>query len=257
VSRVRSAGLMLWLPVLLVAAWWVWAAGAAEPFYPPVADILSRFRELWLFDRLGSDVLPSLRNMAVGFALAAVAGIAAGVALARVRAVREALRPVVFFLNAIPPIALIPVAIVLLGFGSTTRIVVIAFSALFATLIATMDGVRGVDPTLDEVSRVYRLGLRERLFAVTLPAAGPRIFAGLRVSLQVALIVMISSEMLASTEGIGFLTIQAQQSFAVTDMWAGMLLLGVIGILVNVGFVAVERRALHWYHGMRAVARGG
>jgi sulfonate transport system permease protein len=255
VTRLRNTGLALWLPVAVVAAWWAWSAGAAEPFYPPVPDILERFRELWLFDRMSSDVLPSLRNMVVGFVIAAVVGILGGVALARVRVVREALRPVVFFLNSIPPIALIPIAIVLLGFGATTRIVVIAFSAAFATLIATMDGVRSLEPTLDEVAKVYRLGRRERLFSVVLPAAGPRIFAGLRVSLQVALIVMISSEMLASTEGIGFLTIQAQQSFAIADMWAGMLLLGVLGVLVNVGFVLVERRVLRWYHGMRAVAR--
>jgi sulfonate transport system permease protein len=255
VTRLRNIGLALWLPVAVVAAWWSWSAGAGDAFYPPLEDIVSRFRELWLFDRLGSDVLPSLRNMAIGFAIAAVGGIAGGVVLARVRLVRAALRPVVFFLNSVPPIALIPVAIVLLGFGPSTRIAVIAFSAIFATLIATMDGVRGLDPTLDEVSRVYRLGPRQRLLAVILPGAGPRIFAGLRVSLQVALIVMISSEMLASTEGIGFLTIQAQQSFAITDMWAGMLLLGVIGVLVNVVFTLVERRVLAWYHGQRAVAR--
>lgn len=254
-SRPRRLALQLWLPVALVAVWWAWSASAGDTFYPPLPDILQRFRELWLFDRLGSDVLPSLRNMVVGFAIAAIAGILIGVALARVRIAREALRPVVFFLNSVPPIALIPIAIVLLGFGGGTRVVVIAFSAVFATLIATMDGVRGLDPTLDEVSRVYRLRRRERLLSVMLPAAGPNIFAGLRVSLQVALIVMISSEMLASTEGIGFLTIQAQQSFAITDMWAGMLLLGVIGVLVNIAFVVVERRVLHWYHGMRAVSR--
>jgi ABC-type nitrate/sulfonate/bicarbonate transport system permease component len=257
VSAVRRLALQLWLPAVLFAAWWVWSTGADEPFYPPVPDILERFRELWLFDRARSDVWPSLSNMLMGFAIAAVAGVAGGVVLARVRLLRETLRPVVFFLNAIPPIALIPIAIVLLGFGAGTRVTVIAFSAVFATLIATMDGVRGLDPTLEEVSRVYRLRRRERLLHVVLPAAGPRIFAGLRVSLQVALIVMISSEMLASTEGIGFLTIQAQQSFAIVDVWAGMLLLGVLGILVNIGFEAVERRALRWYRGMRAVARGG
>lgn len=247
----------VWLPMVLIAAWWAWSVGADAPFFPPLPDILERFRELWLFERAGSDVLPSLRNMAIGFAVAAVAGVLAGVVLARVRAVQTALRPVVFFLNSVPPIALIPIAIVLLGFGPDMRVIVIAFSAVFATLIATMDGVRSLDPTLDEVSRVYGLGRRERLLAVMLPGAAPRIFAGLNVSLQVALIVMISSEMLASTQGIGFLTIQAQQSFAITDMWAGMLLLGVLGVLFNALFLIVERRVLRWHLGMRAVARAG
>lgn len=256
-SRLRTAALELWLPILLVAIWWVWAASAESTFYPPLGDILQRFRELWLFDRVAGDVWPTLRNMLVGYAIASLAGIALGVAIARVRVLGEAARPLVYFANSVPPIALIPIAIVLLGFGPETRVIVIAFSALFPTLLGTVDGVRALDPVLDDVSRVTRLRWRERFFGVILPSAGPQIFAGLRVSLQVAFIVMISSEMLGSTQGIGFLTIQAQQSFAITDMWAGMLLLGVLGVLFNVLFVVVERRVLRWHHGMRAVAKAG
>lgn len=255
--RVKYLALELWLPITVVVVWWIWSVQASQPFFPPLPEILVRFQELWLFDRFTSDVWPTLRNMFVGYAISSIAGVAIGIALARVLLLRDAFRPLVFFLNSIPPIALIPIAIVLLGFGAETRIVVIAFSASFATLIATMDGVSALDPVLDDVSRVYGLRRRDRLARVMLPAAGPQIFAGLRVSLQVAFIVMISSEMLASTEGIGFLTIQAQQSFAVVDMWAGMLLLGVLGYFFNGLFVLVEGWVLHWYHGMRAVSRKG
>src|SRR4051794_12081478 len=222
VRRLRIIGLELWLPVLLVAIWWAWSASAGSTFYPPLSDIFQRFHELWLFDRVGSDVWPTLRNMLLGYGIASVAGIALGVAIARVRLLREATRPLLYFANSVPPIALIPIAIVLLGFGASTRVIVIAFSALFPTLLATVDGVRALDPVLEDVSRVTRLRWRQRFFSVVLPSAGPQIFAGMRVSLQVAFIVMISSEMLGSTQGIGFLTIQAQQSFAITDMWAGM-----------------------------------
>ena len=256
-SRVRNIALQLWLPIAIVAIWWVWSASAGSIFYPPLEDILKRFRELWLFDRVSGDVWPTLRNMLLGYGIASVAGIGLGVAIARVRLLREAARPLVYFANSVPPIALIPIAIVLLGFGPSTRVVVIAFSALFPTLLATVDGVRALDPVLEDVARVTRLRWRERFFGVILPSAGPQIFAGLRVSLQVAFIVMISSEMLGSTQGIGFLTIQAQQSFAITDMWAGMLLLGVLGVLFNFAFLVVERRILRWHHGMRAVARAG
>jgi sulfonate transport system permease protein len=257
VSRLRIIALEIWLPITVIAIWWVWSASAGSTFYPPLEDILKRFQELWLFDRVADDVWPTLRNMLVGYGLAAVAGITLGVAIARVRLLREAARPLVYFANSVPPIALIPIAIVLLGFGASTRVVVIAFSALFPTLLATVDGVRALDPVLQDVTRVTRLGWRQRLFGVVLPSAGPQIFAGLRVSLQVAFIVMIASEMLGSTQGIGFLTIQAQQSFAIADMWAGMLLLGVLGCLFNVAFVLVERRVLRWHHGMRAVAKAG
>ena len=254
-TRLRTIALELWLPILIVTIWWVWSSSAGSTFYPPLGDILERFQQLWLFDRVVDDVWPTLRNMLLGYGIASVVGIALGVAIARVRLLREATRPLVYFANSVPPIALIPIAIVLLGFGASTRVIVIAFSALFPTLLATVDGVRALDPVLEDVSRVTRLPWRQRFFSVILPSAGPQIFAGLRVSLQVAFIVMISSEMLGSTQGIGFLTIQAQQSFAITDMWAGMLLLGVLGVLFNALFVVVERRVLRWHHGMRAVAK--
>lgn len=256
-SRARNTALALWLPIVIVVIWWTWSASAESTFYPPLSDILERFRELWLFDRVSTDVWPTLRNMLLGYGIASVAGIGMGVAIARVRVLREATRPLVYFANSVPPIALIPIAIVLLGFGASTRVIVIGFSALFPTLLATVDGVRALDPVLEDVSRVTRLRWRQRFFGVILPSAGPQIFAGLRVSLQVAFIVMISSEMLGSTQGIGFLTIQAQQSFAIADMWAGMLLLGALGILFNALFLVVERRVLRWHHGMRAVAKAG
>jgi ABC-type nitrate/sulfonate/bicarbonate transport system permease component len=257
VRRARILATQLWLPVVIVVVWWTWSASAGSTFYPPLSDILQRFQELWLFDRAADAVWPTLRNMLLGFGIASVAGIGLGVAIARVRLLADAARPLVYFANSVPPIALIPIAIVLLGFGPETRVVVIAFSAVFPTLLATVDGVRALDPVLDDVTRVTRLPWRHRFFSVILPSAGPQIFAGLRVSLQVAFIVMISSEMLGSTEGIGFLTIQAQQSFAIADMWAGMLLLGVLGILFNMLFLLVERRILRWHHGMRAVAKAG
>ena len=252
--RIWLVAVELWLPVLALAGWWVWSAGAAEPFFPPLGDILQRFREMWLFDQLVTDVLPSLRNMGVGFAISTVAGIAVGMVLARVRLLREALEPLMHFVRATPGVALVPIFILLLGFGSTMKISIIATAAVFPTIIATMDGVRSADPVLLDISRAYQLSRRQRITQVLLPAAGPQIFAGLQVSLQVAFVVMIASEMLGSTEGIGALTLLAQQSFAVTDMWSGIVLLGLLGYLVNLLFLLVRGRVLHWYDGARKAA---
>ncbi len=253
--RLRSFAIEFWLPVLIVALWWVGSARADLVFYPPLAEILGRFQEMWLFDRFFTDVLPSLRNMLVGYALSCLVGVGLGVVVAQVRIARHALEPLVHFLRSIPPVALVPIAILVLGFGPEMKMAIIAFSAVFATLIATLDGVRAADPVLAEVTRVYRVSGRDRLFKVTLPAAAPQILSGLQVSLQVAFVVMITSEMLASTEGIGYLTILAQQTFAITDMWAGMLLLGILGYLFNLLFTLAERRVLHWHIGMRAQAK--
>lgn len=242
-------------PVLLLVAWWFLSADSTDPFFPPLQTILVRFQELWLFEHFQSDVLLSLGNLFLGFVIAAAAGIALGFITALVAPVRWMLDALIHFLRGIPPVALVPIFISLIGFGTQMRVTSIALAALFPTMIATVDGIRSVSNDLLDVSRVYRLTRKERVLKVLLPAATPQIFSGLQVSLQVAFIVMIASEMLGSSQGIGAMTLLAQQSFMTADMWAGILLLGVIGFLVNILFSLLRRRVLSWYIGSRRLAR--
>lgn len=253
--RTLYMALGLGAPVLLLALWWVLSARSTSTFFPPLSDMLVRFQQLWLFDHFLSDVLPSLRNLVLGYALATVIGIGMGFVLALVRPARWLLDPVIHFFRSIPPVALIPIFITLIGFGLEMRLSTIALAALFPTLIATVDGLRSVDPALKDVSAVYRLSRWERIGRVYLPAAGPQIAAGMQVSLQAAFVVMIASEMLGSSQGIGAMTLIAQQRFMIGDMWAGILLLGVIGFTANLLFDAVRNRALGWYVGARKQAR--
>lgn len=248
--------LAAWLPVALLTLWWTWSAGAGEAFFPPLQQILVRFQEMWLSDGFATHVVPSLRNLATGYGVAVVVGIAGGLLLARVAVVRRAVEPLIHFYRAIPPVALVPLFIVLMGFGTEQRVTSIAVAATFPTLIATIDGVRAVDPVLLDTASMYHLSRRQMVVDVLLPGASPQIFAGLQVSLQSAFVVMIASEMLGASEGIGAQTILAQQSFLVTDMWAGIVLLGVIGYLTNLAFDVVERRVLRWYLASKEHSRG-
>lgn len=242
-------------PVLLLALWWVVSAQSTNPFFPPLQRILVRFQELWLFARVQTDVIPSLKNLLYGFALSIIIGIGLGFILALVRPLRLLCEPLLHFIRSVPPVALIPIFITLIGFGDDMRILSIALAALFPTLIATMDGVRAVDSTLKDVSKVYRLAPVERFMQVYLPSTAPQIFSGLQVSLQVSFIVMIASEMLGSPNGIGALTLSAQQSFLSADMWAGVLLLGVLGFVINKIFDVVRRRVLAWYYDSKEAQR--
>ena len=90
--------------------------------------------------------------------------------------------------------------------------------------------------------------------SVILPAALPQIFAGMRTSLSIAIIVMVVSEMVASTDGVGFFILESQSSFAITEMWSGILLLGILGYVLNLAFTRVERRVLRWHRGARESA---
>lgn len=242
-------------PALLLGLWWVSSAQSSNIFFPPLEDILVRFQQLWLFDRFFTDVLPSLTNLGAGYAIAATVGIGLGFVLALVKRLRWSLEPIIHFVRSIPPVALVPVFITLIGFGNDMRITTIALAATFPTLIATMDGVRSVDQTLKDVGVVYRLTPYEKFTQVYLPSAAPQIFAGLQVSLQTAFIVMIASEMLGASTGIGALTLMAQQSFMIADMWAGVLLLGVLGFLINKLFDLAKLKILAWYFGAKEAQR--
>jgi ABC-type nitrate/sulfonate/bicarbonate transport system permease component len=252
--RIGAYALEAAVPVAVLLVWGLWSAGAGSFFFPPLLDILRTFRETWLFARVPTDALPSLERMALGYALALVLGIGGGLLLGSSRIVRDLTQPIVEFARAIPPPLLIPLAVLVVGIGPAMKVVVIAAGCVWPILLNTIDGVRGLDPTLTDTARVYGLRGRDRLLGVVLPAASPRIFAGMRTALSLALILMVISEMEASTNGIGFFVLQSQRSFDIPEMWSGILLLGLLGYLINSAFVVVEGRLLRWHRASQASA---
>ena len=244
-----GAVLEVLVPVALLGVWAAWSAGSETFYYPPLTEILETFGETWVFERVGSDVVPSLLRLAAGYAIAVAVAILAGIPLGLNTTARRAAAPIVEFLRAIPPPALLPLAIVVIGVGNSMKVLLIAFVCLWPVLLNTIDGIRGIDPTLTETTRVFGVRGLTRLWLVVLPAAGPQIFAGMRTSLSLAVIMMVISEMVASTNGIGFFVLQSQRSFAIAEMWSGILLLGILGYVLNVLFALVERRVLAWHRG--------
>lgn len=254
-SRKRSAGAPPWaligaeilVPILLLLAWWFASAASQNPFFPPLETILRRLVEMGGTSTFWVDVGSSVANLVLSFILASIIGVAAGIALGMVSWLSWIVEPTMHFFRAIPPVALVPIFVSLLGFGNETRILSITLAALFPTLISALDGTRGYEPTLRMVASVYHFSWVDRLFSVVLPAAAPRILAGMQISLMGAFIVMIASEMMGSSVGLGAATLLAQQSFAVADMWAGVLVLGVLGYASTALFTIFRRRVLRWY----------
>jgi ABC-type nitrate/sulfonate/bicarbonate transport system permease component len=246
--------LELGIPVAAVAAWWIWSTRAGSFYFPPLPDILDAFRRDWLFSRVDSDLLPSLRRLAIGYVIAIVLGVGAGTVLGLSPAVGRATAPLVNFLRSIPPPALIPFGIVVIGVGDSAKIFLIAFVCLWPILLNTIDGVAGIEPTVLDTARSYRLTPTERLLRVALPAASPQISAGLRTSLSLAIIMMVISEMVASENGVGYFIVEAQRTFAIPEMWAGMIMLGILGYALNLAYALLERRLLRWHRGARARA---
>jgi ABC-type nitrate/sulfonate/bicarbonate transport system permease component len=243
---------MRWLVSLLVVGLWEVAARRTQDvFFPPPSAIVSRMHELWfsgphvLTPGATENLLPSLGRMAAGLTLAALAGVGLGLALGRSERTMAYLDPLLQFARAIPPPTLVPVFIVLMHLGSPMQIVSIAAGAVWPILLNTADGARSVDPVQIATAHVFRVGAADRLRKIILPSALPKIFAGLRLSLSLALILMVFSELLPGTaDGIGFQLTDAQSRSDLPTVWSAIVLLGILGYLLNTLLLVVQRRAL-------------
>ena len=161
--------------------------------------------------------------MMIGFIGAVVIGVVVGFVLGQAHRLQAMFAPVLEFLRAIPAVALIP--------------------------LNTEAAIRGMDPGLRETARVYGIHWFRYELQVALPAAAPQIFAGMRTSLSLALIMVVVSEMMAGGNGIGVFVLQSQRSFAITDMWSGIVLIGIFGYVFNLLLIVFENRVLAWHHG--------
>lgn len=253
--RLRGFLIEAIVPVVLIGGWWIFSAGSEALYFPPLSKILDSFVQVWLSPVLLTDALPTLLRLAAGLGIATVAGVSLGVILGVTPVLSDILSPVTEFLRAVPGVALLPAALLLFGIGPAMPISLIVYGTIWPILLNTIDGVRGIDPAVRDVTASYRIKFRDRLFLILLPAASPQIIAGLRTALAIGVTVIVFAEMIGSTNGIGFQILQAQRSFAIPNMWAGIVFLGLIGFALNLLFWAFESLVLRWHRGMRATNR--
>lgn len=251
----QNTAYALGLPILLVVIWGVWATVSPERFFPPPMTIVEAFLDTWIGPRLWNDVLPSLGRLFFGVLFSIAVGVGAGIVIGRVRWLRELLNPMLEFFRAVPPPVLIPIIAVLLGPTDAMKVTVIVVGAIWPVLLNTIDGVRATDSVMTETARSFSLTRAEQLRYLVLPAASPRIMAGVRQALSIALILMVISEMFYSSSGLGYQIVYFQRNYLIAQMWSGILLLGLIGVLLAAVFGVVERRVLRWYHGIKEVER--
>jgi sulfonate transport system permease protein len=159
---------------------------------------------------------------------------------------RRLFQPTAEFLRPLPASAILPAAILILGLSDAMIVFVVAFGAVWPVLLGAVHGFRALDPRLVEVTRMLGLTRLQRAWKVQLPAALPDIFAGMRVSIAIALIVTVASEMLSSQAGIGYLMLVAARSFRSADIFAGVMVLGALGFATNSAVQMLEDRLLRW-----------
>jgi ABC-type nitrate/sulfonate/bicarbonate transport system permease component len=236
----------------LLAVWEIFAqAEWVNPLIvPPLSKILTIFAETIADGQIPSQILVSMKRALAGYLLAAAVFIPLGIFMGLSPTCYRLFEVVVEMLRPVPPPVVIPVALLFFGLGDEMKIFVIFFSCAWPILLNTLDGVRNLDWVLLNTARTFGLPRHKIIWQVILPACSPQIMTGLRVSLPIMLILVVISEMVGSTDGIGYFVLDSQRRFKVAQMYAGMLALAILGYSLNQLFNLVHRWLLFWHWGM-------
>ncbi len=233
---------------VVLAAWHVAVRVTKTTVFPSPLAVGRAFGELARRGVLLAYTRDSLVRVGAGYGLALVTGIPAGLILGwKINAARAA-NPLIQFLRPISPLAWIPVSIVLFGVSNFATIFLIFLASFFPIVVATMNGVRSVPSMYLRAGQNFDLSPAARLARVVLPAALPQVLTGLRIALGIAWLVVVAAEMIAVDSGLGYLVIDSRNAGKRYDLVvAAMLLIGLIGLALNVGMRRIERlRSVRW-----------
>ncbi|MDQ0074240.1 ABC-type nitrate/sulfonate/bicarbonate transport system permease component [Variovorax boronicumulans] len=238
----------------LVALWWIAsnAGWVSRVFLPtPQATFASLLEGLNLSGGSGNGELlaftqATVGRMVEGWLLASLFGVMLGAAIGVSPAVRAWVQPTLEFIRPLPASALLPLAISIFGLNPGMVLFVVAFGAMWPVLLATVHGFAAVEPRLAEVARCLQMSRAAYIWKMGLPNAMPDILAGMRLALTIALIVAVVGEMIASQSGLGQAILLAARAFRASDLFAGIVLLGLIGFGSNALLAFAEKRLLRW-----------
>ncbi|MFI0859604.1 ABC transporter permease [Streptomyces smyrnaeus] len=215
-------------------------------FLPPLHQVLVAWWELAVDGQLASNGRASLTRSFSGFGLAVAIAVPLGLLIGWYRPVADLLNPLLEVFRNTAALALLPVFVLLLGIGETSKISIVLYACTWPILLNTISAVRNVDPTLVRLARSMDLAAPRLFQKVILPASVPTIFTGIRLAGAVSILVLVAAEMIGAKAGLGYLINSSQYNFAIPEMYAGILTLSVIGVAFNQLLVAVERRLSSW-----------
>jgi ABC-type nitrate/sulfonate/bicarbonate transport system permease component len=252
IDKRRSARIDTALAVVAVAGalalWWALSlAGVVNRvLLPSPADVFGAFISSVQDGTLWTDILASLLRVVEGFLLGFSVAVPVGMLMGNFRIFRGIAEPLVELVRPIPPIAIIPLAILWFGIGELSKVFIIAYGAFFPVLVNTIAGFREVDPVLIRAVRTLGASRWDIFRDVILRSAVPFIVVGARLGMGLAFIVLVAAELIASSEGLGFLINDARYNFRTDRMFLGMILIGALGFLLNKVLIEIERRLLRW-----------
>ncbi len=239
--------------VLLLAFWWLAThlGWIRDLFLPTPEKIFSAFVSAMKGDIQGGKALPehfmwSMIRVFSAFFLAVLTAVPVGVAMGVSRVMRGIFDPPIEFYRPLPPLAYLPLIVIWFGIGEFAKVFVIFMTAFLYVLLGSVSGVRSVPADFFRLGRNYHLSWTTMLFRVVLPSALPEIFVSLRTAMALSWAVVVASELIAAQAGLGYMIQSASQVYAINKVYVGVALIGLVGVSIDLAFLLVERRLLHW-----------
>ncbi|MDH6430714.1 NitT/TauT family transport system permease protein [Paenibacillus sp. PastH-3] len=215
-------------------------------FFPPISEVITALWNLIVSGELFTHFLASIIRSFSGFALALLIAIPLGLLIGWYPLARELLNPVLELFRNTAALALLPVFMLLLGIGETSKITIVLFACTWPILLNTIAAVGNVDPLLIKAAKSMNIKAFKLFLKVILPASVPTIFTGIRMAGTGAILVLIAAEMVGAKEGLGYLITYSQYNFQIPQMYAGILTIALLGLLINQGLTMLERKFSKW-----------
>lgn len=242
----KAVALLLPLALLLLWHTAVSRQWVSAQILPPPGLVLQTFLDLARSGDLWFELSISLQRVLLGSLLGGLVGLALGLLMGLSRQVEAYLWPLFQAISQVPVLGWIPLLMMLVGIDEALKYLVIAKAVLVPMTINTFAGIRNIPQSYLEVAQVYRFNLLQRLRRVILPAALPSIFTGVRFALTKGWIALVTVELLASSEGIGYLMVDGRQMFQLDLVIVAMLVIGLVGLLLDKGLALIETRLQRW-----------
>lgn len=242
----RWVGFVVFAALIAIAEWGTRQGWISALTLPKPSDVLETFEQLYSSGLLFKHLLPSLSRLAVGAAVGASLGIGVGILIGLFSYIRSGMVPVIAAIFPIPKIALLPLFVIWFGIGEGSKYALIAFGTFTPTVVATYGAVDNVDRTLIRMGQSFGLSWLSIVRKIVLPGAMPGILSGLRISLAIAIILLVAAEMLGAEYGIGAYILEAGSLYDLERLFVGVVILSVLGVLVSAAIGLIERRLLGW-----------
>lgn len=242
----RWIGALVFVFLIAIAEWGTRTGWISALTLPRPSDVLETFGELYSSGLLFKHLLPSLSRLVIGAMFGVLLGICIGVLIGLFSVMRSSLVPLVAALFPIPKIALLPLFVIWFGIGEGSKYALIAFGTFTPTVVATYGAVDNVDRTLIRMGQSFGLSWLSIVRKIVLPGAMPGILSGLRISLAIAIILLVAAEMLGAEYGIGAYILEAGSLYDLERLFVGVVILSLLGVIVSAGIGILERRLLGW-----------